>query len=288
MKNKPFIMILISAIAVLGFVSQPSQAARKKGHLSQYTKQNNQYSKDPADIVDTLGIRVGMTLTLAQAEVKKRGATLPDPSPYDELAPNQQKLHKNGPNPLLFFLRFDVGHLPSTKYTGPRYDPGFSVYVFPRNVTADYRDPDNLVVYYVEASTNQLPKNMAHEDFVAKAKTKFPDMIDSNSIPDLGSKRDHCHYAIAELRRAPVFKRLSYVSAGSKKITMSMAAESTKSAWRSCGDALNVQVGSHKSRGAYLVRVFRYNYALAEEAFRNLSEVVGFTTEQEYDVRGEQ
>ena len=305
MKIRNFLLVFVSVVAVFAMMTEPVHATKakskvkKKGHLSQYSKPDTKHSRDPADIVDTLGIRLGMTYAQAQEAAKKRGAVLPDPSPYDELAPNHQKIHKKGPNPDLFGMGIHIGrHGPD--YNGPNYNQNFRIYVYPKDITKDYRDLNNLIVFFVEGGTNQLPakenagktsgrfvENISHEDFIQKAKVKFPNLMDSLSIPNVNQNMAHCHNAVSELRSNVFFRKMAMIRAGSKKTTMTLASEDVQSSWRKCGEVLNVMVHAQKGRGAHTVRVFRYDFNLSEEAFRNLSQVVGYTSDHEQAVQSE-
>jgi hypothetical protein len=263
------LLFVVSALAMTVFVAGEGAAETKTLRRG-----------SPAELVDMLGLRVGMTLAEAQAVIAKHGARIPDVSPYDELEPKGVRPHLEGPDPVLFrlYVRMPWG------YAGPRVQMkvGWHLRVFPKDARGDYREPENLIVYYIhyvvfgpEAASGEAAELMPREEFMAAARSAFPDLIDSTAEAT-SEEREHC--LNADTRIWAMEKLTSYRRAGDN-VNLYEAGDPSTAVWRNCGRILRVSTREDSGQGVGEVAVTRFDTHLAEEAFTNLSQVVGYTEE---------
>ena len=239
----------------------------------------------PAELVDMLGLRVGMTLAEAQAVAAKHGAWIPDVSPFNESEPKRETRHLEGPDPALFrlYVKMPWG------YAGPRVHMkvGWHLRVFPKDVGGDYRDPENLIVYYIHylvfgpgAVSGEAAELMPREEFTAAARVAFPDLIDPAGE---GASEEQAYCLNAGTRIWAIEKLTSYRRAGDT-VTLYEAGDPAAAVWRDCGRVLIVRTRAEPGEGVGEVAVTRFDPHLAEQAFTNLSQVVGYTEEIRLEV----
>lgn len=112
--NKLFnFLSILSFVFVAGYSGAYAQRSAPKRHngLSQQSAEKRSEIHDPAVVVDTFGIRVGMTLRQAQEEIKKHGVS------FSDLSFNYNAKHwHEAPAPEIFKLSI----IAPANYDGPQ------------------------------------------------------------------------------------------------------------------------------------------------------------------------
>ena len=236
---------------------------------------------DNYDIVqaaDTLGLRPGMTLAEARAKVAALGGTVQD---HDKQYPTMHRNFIRGPNPAYFVK--GVGLPANSAFLHPNDSRSSSLYlsVFPNDTRLDWRDENNLVVYYLGATfgfraLSASQGTMPAAEFRDAAHRRYGPFRPSRGPKPSGEPPDPCG-ADATIfigaEKAAAFKSVGGDTQADKTPQTVMAA-------RKCRQ-FNSLDALEKNGQVTGVTIIRYNFALAEQAYDHLTKVVGHEKELE-------
>jgi hypothetical protein len=250
---------MIFVTLAIGAIATPSYAEPKT-------------TQDIVQIADTLGLRTGMTLAEARQRVTALTGVVQE---YDNKT--YRTMHNGyfrGPNPAYFVRGVAVGAGvgPNSKleFMHPLDSSRSPIYVsvFPKDPRADYRDENNLIIYYIAS------------EFEFKMK------LNSGGTMPIGEFRD------AVNRRYGPFKAGRSTGPCSADSTVFVGAEKMASL-KSVGGETQADMRPQTVVEARKCKLFqsleawdikgqvsggaiiRYDFALAEQAYNNLTQVVG-------------
>jgi hypothetical protein len=293
-------MAFVVIVALLSVGGGEAQSRPRRGEPEQAgVTAQPAYSHDPLDVIDTLGIRPGMTLAEAKRTAAKWGATIP---PVGRVSDYGQVV--DGPSQFLFTRRLAGDSLA---YHGP-HTPSPSLaqlLLFPKDPHGDIRADDNLVVYYLRMQITRSYRNAGYRgsrmvaspggrgatlqmhpgrqpsfdeirraDLFARARHRFSGVLDP-ALEGVQKNHKHCSNAINQIRNVPVFAQIFHSGHGDRFGEGYSRAE--RSAWRNCGNAASIMVGTINNGRVYSVAVDRFDYGLAEQAYKSLSQIIGYS-----------
>lgn len=223
---------------------------------------------DVVQVADTLGLRPGMTLAEARAKATATGAVMDD---VDKRYPKMHSGFVGGPNPA-YFVR-GVGLNPRNAIMNSIDSSGASLRlsVFPKDPRVDYRDENNLVIYYISAQFRlgstlaSMGMTMSGSEFREAAHLRYGPFKAARGSPKAACGAESAIFVGAE-------KMAAYKSVGGE--TQADHTPQTLIAARQCPrlDTLDALEQKGQVTGASL---WRYDFALAEQAYMNLTKVVG-------------
>ena len=227
---------------------------------------------DIVQAADTLGLRPGMSLAEARAKVAALGGTVQD---HDKQNPTMHRNFIRGPNPAYFVK--SVGLPANSAFLHPIDSRSSSLYlsVFPKDTRLDWRDENNLVVYYLGATfgfraLSASQGTMPAAEFHDAANRRYGPFRQSRGPKTSGAPPDPCGAdatIFVGAEKAAALKSVGGATQADKTPQTVIAARKCKP-FNSL-DALN------KNGQVTGATIIRYDFALAEQAYDNLTKVVG-------------
>jgi hypothetical protein len=245
------------------------------------------YNPDPLGVIETQGIRLGMTLAEAKLAIAKFGAEL---RPAEATQPHHGFVE--GPS-TREFQRFTQ---PGPDYTGPRLGrrgDSVLIYVFPKDTQLSLSDDSNLVVFFVSAQA-YLPsdentvfpyRRIEMPVYESTLRQRYPEAfhrkpsVRSNAeqtCADAGADPDHV-LRVAEVRRA----------GGDGLLDLFSNRFANAAAANRCRAMLTVVTGAHQNGYVNYVNVTRSDVQLARQAADQLAKVVGYNADTKVYVERE-
>jgi hypothetical protein len=272
-------LIFFSAIAVAASAVRPGRGGVAPTPTLQRPPA---YNPDHAAVLDTLGVRLGMTLVEARQAAAKVGA---------EIGPSGTSITSTmfleGPPPT-YFQRYVK---PGPNYTGPSLGlrgENMMLLVFPKDTQRDFTADDNLVVYYIAAAARFPTQDgivfpytpIQQTAFEEAVRRRFPDAFMRKPTRAQGTELQCADaggdytsvLSSAEVQRAggsrpPYYGRFASAAAAS-----------------ACRPMLVVVINSQPNGLAHAVQVARTDVQLGFQAAKQLSAVVGYQRETKIKV----
>lgn len=219
---------------------------------------------DLAQIADTFGLRTGMTLAEARSKIAALGGEVQDLNQ----SPRMHSGFVRGPNPAYFVRSVGIGTAAS--FMNPIDSSRTAIYlsVFPTDLRADYRDDKNLVIYYLSVKFEfkvmfNSGGTMPVAEFRDAANKRYGPFKTSRSSGACGAEA----MIFIGAERAASFKSVGGDTQADKTPQTVIEA-------RKCSrfESLDTFESKGQVTGGAIIR---YDFALAEQAYINLTQVVG-------------
>jgi hypothetical protein len=226
-------------------------------------------AQDVVRAADMAGLRPGMTLAEARAQLAAHGGQIPDNE-----HPTMHNNFLDGPNPQIFVKTFDTGDFAQQAGLYFRTATGI-LHVFPRDPEGDIRDPGNLILYDIELR-GQMPGawrdglSPSGDEYVRQAGERFGSFA-SNTHGAGDPERAACLEALVQVYNR-THERAVWASIGGD--TPFEQRPELVERGRACG-ALAVADLTEVDGRVQAVALRRIDFVLAEQAYENLAQVVG-------------
>lgn len=226
-------------------------------------------AQDVVLAADMAGLRPGMTLAEARAQLAAHGGQIPDNE-----HPTMHNNFLEGPNPQIFVKTFDTGDFAQQAGLYFRTATGI-LNVFPRDPEGDIRDPANLVVYDIELR-GQMPAawrdgvSPSGDDYLRQAQERFGPFA-SSSHGDGDPEKAACLEALIQVYNR-THERAVWASIGGE--TPFEQRPDLVERGRACGGLAVADLTEAQGR-VQAAALRRIDFVLAEEAYGKLAQVVG-------------